>query len=232
MMTGYIIKLNIVSPYSSCMESLDFSIDFYVEREKVISYPKNNLLQVRRGEKTEYYATIDSNWLGRGHLICKAEIVDPEALWENRKRPVVVTGFTGITIGICNYKRKNRVKCMDYILEFQQVEDVPKNDGLRIFYGTTRNELTPEVANELYQLPLGEYANIAIDVKEGDRLYVLVPYEEDYEVLKNNGLGGLTTFDTSIDGANGEKELTIDGARYKIYGEFQTLNGIIRVTVS
>lgn len=231
-MTGYILKVNIKSPHGANMESLDFALDFYVERERVQHVEKDALLRVRNGAGYEYYVNIDSNFLQRGHLICKATIVDPEAMWETRKRPIVVTGYTGITIGLCNYQRRNKVECMDYVMEFQQVEDVPKNDGLRIFYGATKRELTPEVANGFAQLPLGEYANIAIDVNEGDRLYVLVPYEEDYEVLKNNGLGGLTTFDTSIDGANGEKELTIDGARYKIYGEFQTLNGIIRVTVS
>lgn len=231
-MTGYILRVEIESPQGTAMEDLQFALDFYVERERVQHLEKGDLLRVRKGAGYEYYVNIDSNFFQRGHLICKATIVDPEAMWETRKRPIVVTGYTGITIGLCNYQRRNKVECMDYVMEFQQVEDVPKNDGLRIFYGVTKRELTPEVANGFAQLPLGEYANIAIDVKEGDRLYVLVPYEEDYEVLKNNGLGGLTTFDTSIDGANGEKELTIDGARYKIYGEFQTLNGIIRVTVS
>lgn len=234
-MTGYIIKVNIISPYRTSMEFLDFSLDFYVERERVQHYEKAELIKVRNGENNDYYARIDSNWLRRGHLICKASIVDPEPLWENRERPVVVTGYTGITIGLCNYRETNRVTCMDYTLEFVQVEDIPKNDGLRVFYGATDaflTSITQEVANRLNQLPLGKYESLPVGITEGDCIVVLLPYEEEYTAMKSNGLGQPVTFDTSIQGANGDIETIVDGVRYKVYGEFMTINGIINVIVS
>jgi hypothetical protein len=44
-------------------------------------------------------------------------------------------------------------------------------------------------------------------------------------------MGTPVPFDTSIAGANGETEAIIDGARYKVYGEFMVVNGTINVVI-
>lgn len=233
-MTGYILKVEIVSPHGADMESLQFALDFYVERERTQHMEKSDLQRVRQGDKYEYYANIDSDWLRRGHLICKATIVDPEAMWETRERPVVVSGYTGITIGLCNYNKTNSVSCMDYKMNFVQVEDIPKNKGTRIFYGVTDvnlDRITQNVADRLYEVAVGTYEDIPVQVTEGDRLVVLIPREEELVALKSNGLNAWVSFDESIMGANGDIETYIDGVKYRVFGEFMTVSGTIKIAV-
>lgn len=227
-MTGIILKIGGIS-------DLDCSLEFYIERENALRFKKEELTRVlvENGD-AEYYALIDADLLGRGHLMCRVEIVDKEMTWCEKTRPVVVTGFTGYTIPCMGEGRS--ISCGDYVVSFEKVSDVPVNVDAKIYIGSVKEWITGyEYLTETMVKGLSA-KNVAAErymfnVTQGDRLVVAVPYDRDLKACKDNGFGEMMPFSTSVMGANGDIELVIDGVRYKIYGEFITVSGVIFVYV-
>ena len=77
----------------------DFTVEFYVERERSVKFSRDELVRVTTEEGEKLYAMIDSSRVGRGNLMCRAEVFDREAHWG--MRPVVLKGFTGYSVGNC-----------------------------------------------------------------------------------------------------------------------------------
>jgi hypothetical protein len=78
---------------------------------------------------------------------------------------------------------------------------------------------------------VGVYEDILVQVTEGDRLVVLIPREEELIALKSNGWNAWVAFSDVIMGANGEIETYVDGVKYRVFGEFMTVSGTIKIAV-
>lgn len=214
------------------MSELDFALDFYIERDRAVHVEKSALIRV----DGSYFALVDSKVLGRGHLMCRATISNEFAGMAGR---VIVKAYTGISFG-----ERNRPSYTEYDngyrLLFGDVGIMAPKKAY-IFYGKVVNEITdytmiteemllsPE--NRITSVDMGVLRKTGIEVEPGDRVVVLVPADSDYMATKDDGIGGKVSFDTSIMGANGEVVVDVDGKRYKLFGEFMTVAGVLYIYV-
>lgn len=228
--SGYIIEVNFNS-------TEDFTVEFYVERERSVRFSRNELVRVTTEEGERFYAMIDSKKVGRGNLMCRAEVFDREAHWG--MRPVVLKGFTGYSVGNCLCGVGGGFGCDGYSFAFKGVRDIPKDINSKIYYGVIKDwvveykyiteEMVKEAVKEGHlQKVAVKPMDAAIETEKGDRLLVLVPYEE-HMVAKKKAMGAesvaqLIPFSTTVMGANGELSLYVDRIRYRVYGEFMNVD--------
>lgn len=224
-MTGLILKIEGVKDA--------LSIEFYIERDKSIKIYKEDLIKVFRGNDVEYYAPVDTNRLGRGHLMARVEFADKEIMYPEGIRPVVVSGFTGYTIPCMG--EGNTISCGGYTVSFEKVSDIPKNEGTKIYVGSVKKwvtgyeYITEEMIKNLAQREVKSFQDV-LPVEAGDRFVIAIPKDWDLEAYKDNGFWGKVPFSTTIMGANG-MELKINDISYKIYGEFITVGGNIKIYI-
>jgi hypothetical protein len=223
-MTGLILQI-------IGLDNEDFVIHFYIERDKMVSYKKSELVKVYPEDGVKYYAMIDG--LERGHLICRVEIVDHEAFWSEGKRPVVISGYTGYDIGLCGGEG-NTLSCGEYKVSFDAVQNIPA-DYAPFYIGAVKEvddyaEITAEMVKGLEMCNSMTLCK-ELQVEEGDRVVVAVPYDKRMLVAyKDNGIGGMMQFSTSIMGANGLM-LMIDDVPYRVFGEFMSVGGTLKLFI-
>lgn len=218
MMTGLILQI-------IGLDNEDFVIHFYIERNKMLSYKKSELVKVYPEEGVKYFALIDG--LERGHLMCRVEIIDHEAYWNERKRPVVISGYTGYDIGLCGGEG-NTLSCGDYEVSFDAVQDIPKNER-GVFAGVTNvgfGKLTEDV---IMGLPVTAENEFTIDAKKGEYVIIAVPFDGE-EAKKDDGFGGKIPFNSIISGENG-MTMYVDGVLYRVYGELFIIDGIYKIYI-
>lgn len=222
-MTGLILQI-------IGLDDVDYVIHFYIERDRIVSFKKSELVKVYPEEGVKYFALIDG--LERGHLMCRVEIVDHEAFWSDGKRPVVISGYTGYDIGLCGGEGKE-LGCNGYSVRFEQVEDIPM-DFAPIYIGVMRDVDYPNITAEMVKAL--EVCSAVTECKEletteGDRVVVAVPYDKRMLVAyKDNGIGGMMPWSTSIMGANGVT-LMIGEIPYRVFGEFMTVGGKLKIYI-
>ena len=197
----------------------------------MLSFKKSELVKVYPEEGVKYFALIDG--LERGHLMCRVEIVDHEAFWSDGKRPVVISGYTGYDIGLCGGKG-NTLSCGDYKVSFDAVQNIPA-DYAPFYIGAVKGingyaEITAEMVKGL-EMCSARTLYKELEAVEGDRVVVAVPYDKRMLVAyKDNGIGGTMPFSTSIMGANGLM-LMIDDAPYRVFGEFMSVGGTLKLYI-
>ena len=214
-MTDLILKIDGVK------EAL--SVEFYIEREKTIKFLKEDLIKVYKDEGIEYYAPVNANELGRGHLMAAVEFEDKEPMYPGGGRRVVVSGYTGYTIPCMG--EGNTISCGGYEVSFKREQNIPKSDVV-IYYGIGDLE-NPDI-RELNGVK--EINEIDFSFNAGDSIVVAVPKDRGTVAKKDNGFGGRIEFSEKIKGANG-KEMTLNGMAYKIYGEFMVVKGNLKVYI-
>ena len=192
-----------------------------------------------------------------GWLMSTVAIQQLDENWPSGFRDVTIENvFTGIYLGhkcerlpraprhcYCGKQYVNGFK-----VEFEKVDYLPKgieedeeNEGgstptpeqpsaVDIRYGVIRGlgsfgTITEEQLNGLSKLTAKPSGVVNVPVTAGDTLVVLC---DGATAMKGDGIGGKTTFDTSIMGANGES-VTIGGKAYKAYGETFLVSGSIEV---
>lgn len=226
-MTGLVLKIE-----SKKIAEL-LSIQFYIERENAITIYKDDLIRVYKADGVEYYAPVKADRLGRGHLIARAEFADKEIMYPGSFRPVVVSGFTGYTIPCMG--EGNTISCGEYEISFEKVSDIPKNEGTKVYVGSVKKwvigyeYITEDMIKSLAQREVGVFQDV-LPVEAGDRFVIAIPKDWNLEAYKDNGFGGEAPFSTTIMGANG-MELKINDISYKIYGEFITVGGNIKIYI-
>lgn len=224
-MTDFILKVDGIKDA--------LSVELYIEREKTIKFDRKDFIEVYRAGNVEYYLPVDANYLGRGHLMAAVEFVDKELALPGGKRRVTVNGFTGYSIPCMG--DGNTISCGEYEVSFEKVEDVPKNEGTKIYIGTVEKVVGYEYITESMIKKLIPFAVKDLDVpfivKEGDRFVVAIPYDQDYKAYKDNGFGGKVAFNENIMGANGNVVVNVDGVKYRIYGEFSTTGGNVTIYI-
>lgn len=213
----------------------DFALEFYVEREKTQRFEKSELVRVTTEEGVRWYAMVDAAF--RGNLMCRAEIVDKEA--HCGERAVVATGYTGYAIGDCLCGKGGGINCQGYTFTFKCVANIPKDINSKIYYGVIKQwiadykYITEEMVHGLTQVEVGAM-DVAIDAAQGDRLVVLIPYEESLTAKKVSGIGGVSAalpFETKTMGENGELTMYVDSIKYRVYGEFVIVRGIYNINI-
>lgn len=243
--TGYIIEINIDSIKGTMMRDLDFNVSFFVYTNRRETFYKNDLIHIQMDESDKYYALLDSRKVGSGELKCDITILDPEPRWSGGVRPVVLRHSTGKVIGAsCGNALKNTCGLYEegFKVSFNFVYGLPKPEVAYIFYGkfvdqiNSFDELTPDMLispeNKIVSVTAGKMGKTPIsDIVAGNKVLVLVPSDYGYVATKDNGIGGKVPFDTSIMGCNGEKQITVDGSTYNIYGEFMTVSGELFIYV-
>lgn len=197
----------------------------------MVSFKKSELVKVYPEDGVKYYAMIDG--LERGHLMCRVEIVDHEAFWKDGKRPVVISGYTGYDIGLCGGEGKE-LHCGDYKVSFDAVQNIPA-DYAPFYIGAVTGingyeEITAEIVKSLEMCNSMTQCK-ELQVEEGDRVVVAVPYDKRILVAyKDNGIGGMMPWSTSIMGANGLM-LMIDDLPYRVFGEFMSVGGTLKLYI-
>ena len=217
-MTGLILKIEGVKDA--------LSIEFYIERDKSIKIYKEDLIKVFRGNDVEYYAPVDTNRLGRGHLMARVEFADKEIMYPEGIRPVVVSGFTGYTIPCMG--EGNTISCGGYTVSFEKVSDIPKSDAV-IHYGVTIDDFDRIDLRALSQAK--EIKEIEVSFNAGEKVVILIPQDREEKAYKDNGFGGKIPFSTTIMGINGDIKNMDDGRRYKVFGEFMTVDGKLKIYI-
>lgn len=214
-MTDLILKINGIEDA--------VSVEFYVEREKTVKFLKDELIRVFKENAVEYYAPVNANELGRGHLMAAVEFDDRERRYPGGTRRVVLSGFTGYTIPCMG--EGNMISCDDYEVSFEVVEDIPKNDAM-IYYGIG------DLDNiDLYSMTgVKEIDEVDFTFNAGESIVIAIPYDRDEVAKKDNGFGEGIEFSTQVKGKNGEFYL-IDSIVYKVYGEFMTIDGVLKVYI-
>lgn len=195
-----------------------------------------------------------------GWLMATVAIQQPDENWHCGFRDVTIEHvFTGIYLGhncerlpraprhcVCNGKQwVNGFK-----VEFEKVDYLPKGidededeggstptpdqptPSVDIRYGVIRGlsafgSITDAQLAGLTALSAKPSGAINVPVTAGDTLVVLC---DGATAMKGDGIGGKTTFDTSIMGANGES-VTVGGKTYKAYGETFLVSGTIEVYI-
>lgn len=219
-MTGIILQI-------LGLDNEDYVIHFYIERDKVVSFKKSELVKVYPEEGVQYYALIDADKIGRGHLMCRVEITDNEAYWNGRVRPVVISGYTGYDVGICEGEGRT-IECNGYRVSFARKVDVPKN--MRgVFAGVTNVSFADLTEDVILKLPTKAEQSFTIDAQPGERIVAAVPYDGE-EATKDDGFGNKMPFETEIDGVNA-KEMYVDGVLYRVYGEFSIVGGKYKIYI-
>ena len=239
------IQVSIDSHRDQKMQDMEFSLEFYVHANRRKAVSKNDLIRIDRTDGTSmFFVMLDTRTLGSGTLMCNIRITDPEARWKGG-RPVFIQRNTGCGVGgAADSPRHSIQKDWEegYKIDFNTVWAIPKPEVAYIFYGKfvdqidSFDELTPEMLlsseNTIISVSAGRMGKTPIsDIIAGNKVLVLVPSEYGYVATKDNGIGGKVPFDTSIMGCNGEKQITVDGTPYNIYGEFMTVSGELFIYV-
>lgn len=242
--TGYMVQVIIDSYRGTPMKDLDFTLEFYVNANRRETLRKSDLLRIEMEEDAVFVAMLDSRRLGKGTLWCNVHIADPENRFPGGSRPVKFKCHTGKFIGECNQHAYPTMHdwCEGYKASFNFLWKLPKPEVAYIFYGkfmdqiSSFDELTPEMLvspeNKIVSVAAGKMGKTPIsDIVAGNKVLVLVPSDYGYVATKDNGIGGKVPFDTSIMGCNGEKQISVDGSTYNIYGEFMTVSGELFIYV-
>lgn len=242
--TGKIIQISIDSTRDIPMQDLDFTLEFYVNPNKRKVVKNSELVrQGRRDGTYVFYARLDTRSLGKGHLMCRIRIQDPEGRWEGGYRPVILERNTGIGIGgamdLPSYSLQT-LWVEGYKIDFNTVWSMPKPEIAYIYYGkivdhiSDFSDITPEMLrssqNTILSISSKQKGAMPIrDINAGDKVVVLVPF--GFTATKDNGIGGKVPFDTSVMGCNGEKTMFLDGITYRIFGELMTIGGELFIYV-
>lgn len=244
--TGKMIQVSIDSHRDQDMRDMEFSLEFYVHANRRKRVSKDDLIRIDRTDGTSaFYVLLDTRTLGTGILMCNVRISDPESRWKGGKRPVMICRNTGCGVGgAADAPRQSIQKDWEegYKIDFNTVWSIPKPEVAYIFYGKfvdqirSFDDLTPEMLlspdNKIVSVSAGRMDKTPIsDIVAGNKVVVLIPSDYGYVATKDNGIGGKVPFDTSIMGCNGEKQITVEGQPYKIYGEFMTVSGEIFIYV-
>ena len=244
--TGYLIAVDIESVNNTPMKDIDFSLSFYVYPRQAQVYGKEDLVRIDRKDGSRFFVLLDSRKVGRGRLMCRATIHDPQPHWPGGARPVVLTAYTGKCIGgdSRNYTPRPADDFDEgYRISFNFVTGLPAPDLAYIFYGHLVNRITdyasitPEMLvspeNHIVSVQAGEMGKTSCGLmEEGNKVVVLIPEETAYTATKDNGMGERMPFNTSILGSNGEQRVTIDGVTYRAYGEMMTTEGEMYIYVN
>lgn len=243
--TGKMIQVSIDSHRDQKMQDMEFSLEFYVHANRRKAVSKNDLIRIDRTDGTSmFFVMLDTRTLGSGTLMCNIRITDPEARW-NGGRPVFIRRNTGCGVGGAADSPSHSIQKdweEGYKIDFNTVWAIPKPEVAYIFYGkfvdqiNSFDELTPEMLvspeNKIISVSAGKMGKTPIsDIVAGNKVLVLIPSDYGYVATKDNGIGGKVPFDTSIMGCNGEKQITVDGSTYNIYGEFMTVSGELFIYV-
>lgn len=209
------------------------SVEFYIDREKTIKFLKEDLIKVYNNKGIEYYAPVKANELGRGHLMAAVEFEDREPMYPGGRRRVVVSGFTGYTIPCMG--EGNTISCGGYEISFRKDENIPVNEGTKIYVGTTERVVGYEYITEKMIKNLTSYEVQAMELpvlaEAGERFVVAIPFDREMKAYKDNGFGGKVPFRENPMGANGNIEVEVDGVRYRVYGEFFTTAGNTKIYI-
>ena len=203
--TVYEIKVNVMKREKTCPIH---NIAFYIEKEKSVECEQNE----------DGFYVINSNLFGRGRLMCRIELF-------HENRTIVLERYTGLAFGERFITDKKYCDGFEVYFEIK--------DCAYIFFGCVKDkifsyeELGERIIenNSLSKIICEKGKRLEIDVKEGDKVVVLVPANGIVAVKKDDGFGGMMPFSTSIMGANGEFSTSVDGKNYNIYGEFVLVNG-------
>ena len=240
------IQVSIDSHRDQSMKDMEFSLEFYVHANRRRRVSKDELIRIDRTDGTAaFYALLDTRTLGTGTLMCNVLISDPESRWKGGKRPVMICRNTGCGVGGATDSPRHSVQKdweEGYKIDFNTVWSIPKPEVAYIFYGKfvdqirSFDDLTPEMLlspdNRIVSVSAGRMDKTPIsDIVAGNKVVVLIPADYGYVATKDNGIGGKVPFDTSIMGCNGEKQITVEGQPYRIYGEFMTVSGELFIYV-
>lgn len=240
------IQVSIDSHRDQSMQDMEFSLEFYVHANRRKRVSKDDLIRIDRTDGTStFYVLLDTRTLGTGMLMCNVRISDPESRWKDGKRPVMICRNTGCGVGGAQDAPRHSIQKdweEGYKIDFNTVWAIPKPEVAYIFYGKfvdqirSFDDLTPEMLlspdNKIVSVSAGRMDKTPIsDIVAGNKVVVLIPSDYGYVATKDNGIGGKVPFDTSIMGCNGEKQITVEGQPYKIYGEFMTVSGEIFIYV-
>lgn len=240
------IQVSIDSHRDQAMRDMEFTLEFYVHANRRRRVSKQDLIRIDRTDgSSAFYAMLDTRTLGRGTLMCNIRISDPESRWKDGKRPVMICRNTGCGVGgAADSPRHSIQKDWEegYKIDFNTVWAIPKPEVAYIFYGKfvdqikSFDDLTPEMLlspdNRIVSVSAGRMDKTPIsDIVAGNKVVVLIPSDYGYVATKDNGIGGKVPFDTSIMGCNGEKQITVEGTPYRIYGEFMTVSGELFIYV-
>lgn len=244
--TGYIIEIMIDSVKGTLMRDLDFSVSFFVYTNRRETFHKRDLIHIQMDKGDKYYALLDSSKVGTGELKCDINIKDHESRWTGGSRPIVLRHSTGKFIGVaCGNAMKGTCDAYEegFKVSFNFVWGLPKAEVAYIFYGHLVNQfasyaditsdmlVSPE--NHIISVSSGRMGKTSCGVmEEGDKVVVLIPVDTDYKATKDNGFGGQMPFNSQILGSNGENIVTIDGVKYRAYGEMMTTEGEMFVYVN
>ena len=244
--TGYMVQVSIDSYRGVAMADLDFTIEFYVHNNRRETFRKSDLIRIDKEEGADFVAMLDTRRLGNGRLWCDVSIGDPESRWPGSKRPVILQCNTGKVIGAVPSLQNmppNKEWAEGYKVSFNFLWTLPKAEVAYIFYGHLVNQLTsysditadmlvsPE--NHIVSVSAGKMGKTSCGVmEEGDKVVVLIPEDTSYSAAKDNGFGGQMPFNTQLLGSNGENVVTVDGVRYRAYGEMMTTEGEMFVYVN
>ena len=121
------------------IDDFSCSLEFYVERDRTLLIDKKELTRILLNGKTEYYAVLDADALGRGNLKCRI-VVDETAGHET-----VISGFTGY--GIPCYGDGRTIVCKDYAVSFEAVPKIPQSEAW-VYMGKT-NAVISDISEEL-----------------------------------------------------------------------------------
>lgn len=240
---GYNVKVDIQSKDGMPMSALGFECEFWIDcggRKLVIG--KENMVEVVKDcRPTEYYAQFYNTELGgaNGWLMCTVAIQQPDPTWDCGYRDVTIEDvFTGIYIGkkcgrlqrpprhVCNGKHWQD----GFRVEFKKVDYLPKASYPYIYFGTLRGDfmhfeaVTTGMAQTLQTATERPNRPIFLNVNAGETVTVLVPFEMDLNVTKDDGFGNKVEFDEELFGANGVPVMLGDD-RYRAYGERMTVTG-------
>lgn len=231
--TKYIRKVLIEADNGTQMDALDFTLDFFVYTNRLDTMKKSDLIRVVKDGAASYYAVIDSCKLGRGTVKCRARIIDQEARIKGMERPVVLLREVGIAIGGCCCATPSVHDCgkfeEGYRISFEAVTDIPKQDAQGVLYGVI-NDTIQSYSDITERMVFGfstaqSLENVTINVRQGDKIVVLVNADNPNHSYKGNGLGDFEPFDDSVLGANGEYTLNVEGTAYRVYGEMALASG-------
>lgn len=238
------VQVSIDSYRGTPMRDLDFTLEFYVHANRRETFRKTDLVRIEMESGAMFIAMLDTRRLGTGALWCNVRISDPESRFPGGSRPVILKCHTGKAVGNVVQHSYNPMPTWQegYMVNFNFLWSLPKPEVAYIFYGkfvdqiSSFDELTPEMLvspeNKIVSVTAGKMGKTPIsDIVAGNKVLVLVPSDYGYVATKDNGIGGKVPFDTSIMGCNGEKQITVDGSTYNIYGEFMTVSGELFIYV-
>lgn len=255
--TGYIIQVGVENAKGINIRDLDFKCEFYVYTNRVATFRKAEMIHIQRKAGDQYFALLDSAIVGAGRLMCRITINDPVSQWAGGVRPVVIRRYTGKVIGDnctggsmygfhgSNCRSEQEEMCYDegFRVSFNFVYGLPKPDMGYIFYGnivdqiTDFGAITPDMLvnpeNHIVQVEAGTMGKTSCGVMQpGNKVIVLIPEDTAFAATKDNGIGGKVPFSEAVLGSNGGKIVSIDGVRYRVYGEMLTVTGELFIYVN